>query len=61
MTDDTKIALITGASRGIGGVRRPSFGSQGMFIVGNSHYRSRGRSYYSLFAQGRNQRERLGR
>ena len=36
MTDDTKIALITGASRGIGKASAQALGHMGMFIVGTA-------------------------
>lgn len=36
MTDDTKIALITGASRGIGKATALALGHQGMFVAGTA-------------------------
>ena len=36
MTDDTKIALITGASRGIGKAIALALGQKGMFVVGTA-------------------------
>ena len=36
MTDDTKIALITGASRGIGKASALALGDKGMFVVGTA-------------------------
>ena len=36
MTDDTKIALITGASRGIGKASALALGHKGMFVVGTA-------------------------
>ena len=36
MTEDTKIALITGASRGIGQATALALGRQGMFVAGTA-------------------------
>ena len=36
MTDDTKVALITGASRGIGKATALALGHQGMFVAGTA-------------------------
>lgn len=36
MTDDTKIALITGASRGIGKASALALGQKGMFVIGTA-------------------------
>ena len=49
MTDDTKIALITGASRGIGQAIALALGHQGMFVAGTATTEA-GQKRLQLFA-----------